>query len=66
MNTSELLSKLRESCILDLRFTASIISVNRVGGWGSRAGGCGSPAVASWISDHRVAGSNPLRGMFHH
>ena len=25
-----------------------------------------SPEVACWTSDHWVAGSNPLRGMFHH
>ena len=24
------------------------------------------PAVACWTSDHWVAGSNPLKGMFHH
>ena len=29
---------------------------------------CGrrSPAVACWASDHWVASSNPLRGMFRH
>ena len=30
------------------------------------AGGCRSPAVACWASDHWVASSNPLRGKFRH
>ena len=29
-------------------------------------GGRGSPEVVCWASDHWVAGSNPLRGMFYH
>ena len=29
-------------------------------------GGRRSPAVACWASDHWVASSNPLRGMFRH
>ena len=32
----------------------------------AREGGRRSPAVACWASDHRVASSNPLRGMFRH
>ena len=29
-------------------------------------GGCSSPAVVCWASDHWVASSNPLRGKFRH
>ena len=32
----------------------------------NKPGGRRSPAVAYWASDHWVASSNPLRGMFHH
>ena len=33
---------------------------------GYQRGGCRSPAVACWASDHWVASSNPLRGKFRH
>ena len=36
---------------------------NYTQGW---RGGRRSPAVACWASDHWVASSNPLRGMFRH
>ena len=37
-----------------------------VGPAGGNVGGRRSPAVACWASDHWVASSNPLRGMFRH
>ena len=44
----------------------SVIKISRPGSSTLDHGGRGTPAVACWTSDHWVAGSNPLRGMFHH